>query len=131
VELHRLALDRDLRCQRRRSFSLFPFQRMGLREPAIIIIILNLHTFRWWCSLNNISSCHSEPASLAGEESALAGQKQIPSRDKTALRNDNLFKLHHYPRLLQMINKDQEFLPDNLSAGICRPGICQATPAGD
>jgi hypothetical protein len=28
--------------------------------------------------LNNISFCHSEPASLAGEESALAGQKQIP-----------------------------------------------------
>jgi hypothetical protein len=78
VELHRLALDRDLRCQRRRSFSLFPFQRMGLREPAIIIIILNLHTFRWWCSLNNISSCHSEPASLAGEESALAGKSRFP-----------------------------------------------------
>jgi hypothetical protein len=28
--------------------------------------------------LNNISFCHPEPASLAGEESVLARQKQIP-----------------------------------------------------
>jgi len=58
--------------------------------------------------LNNISLCHSEPAPV-GDEPALAGQKQIHSvppstslgasakqgklsRDKTALRNDKLFK---------------------------------------
>jgi hypothetical protein len=35
---------------------------------------------RQWCSLNNLSFCHSEPASLAGEESALAGESGFLAR---------------------------------------------------
>ena len=46
--------------------------------------------------LNNISFCHSEPASLAGEESALAGLKQIPRAIKLPF-GMTLFKLPHYP----------------------------------
>jgi hypothetical protein len=42
-----------------------------------------------WCSLSKITSCHSEPAFFAGEESAVGWAKADSSRDKTTPRNDN------------------------------------------
>src|ERR1700689_5173191 len=56
----------------------------------------NLAGLASWCSLRNITSCHSEPAFFAGEESAVGRAKADSSRDKTALRNDKSLKLHRY-----------------------------------
>ena len=53
-----------------------------------MILTGSLAHFGWWCGLMNITSCHSEPAFFAGEESDGGRAKADSSRDKTALRND-------------------------------------------